>query len=195
MGRTLLGGWKPHEDSSRRPRPHLELRGPNGARGSHRHLHRPPGYWWQRGCGSTCRADRLLALGGSGPSRPPSSRQHQGREERSGGVQEALWEAATRPCRVWTGLPKPLASTAVSSETVPAQCQQMEQLTHPVPPPSPADRGAPPGVSTKGAKSALPRQYQIRVSPPKPAHLTQFDSLGVPRSCRVWRCYPGPCGR
>lgn len=76
------------------PGPHLELWGPSWALGPYRCLHHRPGCRWERGCGSACRADRMQALGGSGPSHPPSSpqRQGQGREERSGGVW-ALWEA------------------------------------------------------------------------------------------------------
>lgn len=138
-GQNLVAGLGTPSGVRQTPRPHLELWGPSWALGPHWCLHHLPGCRWERGCGSACRADRMQALGGSGPSHPPSSpqRQDQGRAERSGGVW-ALWEALHEAITgLGRGFHGPI-STAVSTlrESLLSH-PQMEQLTLRIPRPDP----------------------------------------------------------
>lgn len=146
----------------------------------------------------------MQALGGSGPSHPPSSqrahgqRQHRSRKEESGGVW-ALREALHEASWVRTGLPRPLASTAVSplrsSHSVTSRWTNSHFLScHQPPLTALPPRGAPPEVSTEAPGQFSPgstyQSLSSQASTPVSVRLSQRPEKLSTGELRVWKYYP-----
>lgn len=102
-----------------------------------------------------------------------------------------------RPLEGWEGASKaPGLHSSPWPGIVTAQSPADEPTPGPVPPQAPL--GSLQRILLKGAKTALPRQHQIRVSPPRPARPRQLNFLNVLRSyharvsCSVWKRHPSP---